>query len=195
MNYFANKTIVVIGATGAFGQLVAHDLREQGADLRLIVRNPNSLRPDLRDLPAAVADIRERDEVAAALTLLSHGQPVDGIINCTGVVAFGNFSELSDEVARQLMAVNSLGVINLISLASTSLNPEGFLASFTGVAADMAVTGMGAYCASKSAAKTAMAVAARELRRKKLRVLDIRAPHTDTGPMDRALEGMVPNIP
>jgi len=195
MNYFANKTVVVIGATGTFGQLMAHDLSEHGADVRLVVRSPNSLAADLRHLPVAVADVTQRGEVAAALALLSQGAPVDGIINCTGVVAFGNFSELSDEVARQLITVNSLGVINLISLATTSLSPEGFLASFTGVAADMSITGMGAYCASKAAAKTAMAVASRELRRKKIRVLDIRAPHTETGLMDRALEGMAPNMP
>ena len=195
MSYFANKTVVVLGATGILGQLTAHDLRQRGADVRLIVRSPNSLAADLRDLPVAVADITKRGEVAAALTAVSQGQSVDGIINCTGVVAFGNFSELSDEVAQEVMAVNALGVINVISLATTSLNPEGFLASFTGVAADMTIAGMGAYCASKVAAKTAMGVAARELRRQKIRVLDIRAPHTETGLITRALEGTAPKMP
>ena len=93
------------------------------------------------------------------------------------------------------MAVNALGVINVISLATTSLNPEGFLASFTGVAADMTIACMGAYCASKAAAKAAMGVAARELRRQKIRVLDIRAPHTETGLITRALEGTAPKMP
>ena len=195
MNYFANKTVVVIGATGILGQLIALELRERGADVRLIVRSPDSVATGLRDLPYAVADIKERGEVAAAFAAISNGQSVDGIINCTGVVAFGGFSELSDEVARELMAVNTLGVINVISLANTSLNREGFLASFTGVAADMAITGMGAYCASKAAAKMAMSVAARELRREKIRVLDIRSPHIETGLINRALEGTAPRMP
>lgn len=195
MNYFENKTVVVIGATGSLGQLMALELRERGADVRLIVRSPDSLVTGLRDLPVAMADIKERGEVAAAFAGVSNGQSVDGIINCTGVVAFGGFSELSDDVARELMAVNALGVINVISLATTSLNPEGFLASFTGVAADMAIIGMGAYCASKAAAKMAMGVAARELRRKKISVLDIRAPHIETGLVTRALEGTAPRMP
>jgi NAD(P)-dependent dehydrogenase (short-subunit alcohol dehydrogenase family) len=195
MNYFATKTVVVIGATGILGQLIALELRERGADVRLIVRSPDSLAIGLRDLPVAVADIKERGQVAAAFAAISNGQSVDGVINCTGVVAFGGFSELSDGVAQELMAVNALGVINVISLATTSLNRDGFLASFTGVAADMALTGMGAYCASKAAAKMAMSVAARELRRDKIRVLDIRPPHIETGLITRALEGTAPRMP
>jgi cyclic-di-GMP-binding biofilm dispersal mediator protein len=85
--------------------------------------------------------------------------------------------------------------MNLISVAGSSLLPDGFLASFTGVAADLVLPGMGAYCASKAAAKAAMAVAARELRRKKIRVVDIRAPHTETGLVSRALEGTAPKMP
>jgi short-subunit dehydrogenase len=195
MNYFENKSVVIIGATGVFGQLMAQNLSEQGADVRLIARSPQSLAADLCDLPFAVADITKRGEMETAFNALTDGQGVDGIINCAGVVAFGGFSELSDGVARELMAVNALGTINVIALATTNLNSEGFLASFTGVAADMTVMGMGAYCASKAAAKTAMGVAARELRGKKIRVLDIRAPHTETGLITRALEGTAPKMP
>ena len=59
----------------------------------------------------------------------------------------------------------------------------------------MPIIGMGAYCASKAAAKMAMAVAARELRREKIRVIDVRAPHTETGLANRALEGEAPTMP
>jgi len=40
-----------------------------------------------------------------------------------------------------------------------------------------------------------MAVAARELRARKISVLDIRAPHTETGLVNRALEGSAPKMP
>jgi cyclic-di-GMP-binding biofilm dispersal mediator protein len=195
MNYFDNKTVVIIGATGAFGQLMAQNLSAQGAQVKLIARSHEALAADLRDLPFAAADITNRSELMNALKTVTGGQGVDGIINCAGVVAFGGFSDLSDKVAQQMMAVNSLGTINVIALASTNLNPDGFLASFTGIAADMTIMGMGAYCASKAAAKAAMGVAARELRSKKIRVLDIRAPHTETGLVTRALEGTAPKMP
>jgi cyclic-di-GMP-binding biofilm dispersal mediator protein len=193
--FYANKSVVVVGATGAFGQRTSLALLEQGAQVRLLVRRPGDLDPTLRSLPVAVADLSNRTEVSAAMASLTKEGAVDGIINCAGVVAFGQVDELSDDVTRQLFEVNVLGVMNLISVAGNSLLPDGFLASFTGVAADLVLPGMGAYCASKAAAKTALAVAARELRRKKIRVLDIRAPHTETGLVSRALEGVAPKMP
>ena len=195
MEDFAETTVVVVGASGVFGGLMARGLIARGADARLIVRRPDTLAPDLSHLPVAVADITVRTEVARALAEVTQGQKIDGIVNCTGVVAFGGVSDLSEEVANQLMAVNALGVITLTSLASTHLNPGGFLTSFTGVAADMPIIGMGAYCASKAAAKMAMAVAARELRREKIRVIDVRAPHSETGLVGRAIEGSAPKMP
>jgi cyclic-di-GMP-binding biofilm dispersal mediator protein len=193
--FYANKSVVVVGATGVFGQRTSLALLEQGADVRLLVRQPGDLDPKLRALPIAVADLTKRAEVSAAMALLTKETSVDGIINCAGVVAFGQTDELSDDVTRQLFEVNALGVMNLISVAGSSLPPDGFLASYTGVAADLVLPGMGAYCASKAAAKAAMAVAARELRRKKIRVVDIRAPHTETGLVSRALEGTAPKMP
>jgi cyclic-di-GMP-binding biofilm dispersal mediator protein len=195
MTYFENKTIVVIGATGVFGSHVARSLHQQGADVRLIVRNPRGLDETLGRLPVAVASISDRGELESAFTEVSLGRPVDGIINCAGVVAFGAFNDLSERVGAELMAVNAIGTMNVIRLAGEGVNPDGFLASFTGVAADMAIAGMGAYCASKVAAKTAMAVATRELRAKKIKVLDVRAPHSETGLVNRALEGTAPKMP
>jgi len=195
VNDFEGKTVVVFGATGVFGALMAKSLTTRGADVRLVVRRPDAVDAELRHLPIAVADITQRTEVAKALVEVSQGQRVQGIVNCTGVVAFGGLSDLSEEVVNQLMAVNAIGVLNLASLASAHLQPEGFLASFTGVAADMPIVGMSAYGASKAAAKMAMAVAARELRREKIRVVDVRAPHSETGLASRALAGTAPKMP
>lgn len=195
VSYFQDKVVVVVGATGVFGTLTARSLRTSGADVRLIARTPSRVAPDLTDLPIATASVGLRHELHAAFSAVSEDSPVEGIVNCAGVVAFGAFGDLSDDVARELFATNALGTINAIALGATSVNADGFLASFTGVAGDMTITGMGAYCASKAAAKAAMAVASRELRSKKVRVLDVRAPHTETGLVNRALEGVAPKMP
>jgi cyclic-di-GMP-binding biofilm dispersal mediator protein len=195
VEYFRKKVIVVIGATGVLGLTTVRTLRDAGADVRVIVRNADRLASDLATLPRAIANIDQREELKSAFHLVSRGELVDGIINCAGVVAFGNFADLSDDVARQLFATNSLGTINALTLANEGVAPEGFVASFTGVAGDMAIVGLGAYCSTKAAAKTAMAVAAREFRAKKIRVLDIRAPHTETGLVGRALAGVAPKMP
>jgi cyclic-di-GMP-binding biofilm dispersal mediator protein len=54
---------------------------------------------------------------------------------------------------------------------------------------------MGASGASKATAKMAMALAARELRREKICVIDVRAPHSETGLVSRALAGTAPKMP
>jgi|GEM_PF-2153154 len=69
MSYFDNKIVVIFGATGVFGQHLARSLRERGADVRLIVRHADALPSDLRDLPVAEADIRERSRVASRFSL------------------------------------------------------------------------------------------------------------------------------
>ena len=186
--------MVIIGATGVLGTLPARSLRAAGADVRLIARSPLRVAPDLKDLPIAAARIDERHELVAAFGEGTQGLRVDGIMNFEGDVAFGGSDELSDAVARQLFATNALGTVNVVSLAP-HLNPEGFLASFTGVAGDMAIVGMGAYCGSKAVATTTVVVAARERRSRKVRVMDIRAPHTETGLFSRALEGVVSKMP
>ena len=81
------------------------------------------------------------------------------------------------------------------AVMSQDLSAERVIASLTGVAADMTIIGMSAYCASKAAAHRAMVIAARELRSRKITVLDIRAPHTETGLVGRALHGTAPKMP
>ena len=195
MSYFQEKVVVVIGVTGALCSLSARSLRAVGADVGLIVRTPQCLALDLTDLLLAVASIADRSALEMAFRDVTSNVAVDGILSCAGVVAFGAFPDLSDAVAHELFCTNAVGTINSIALASVGINPDGFLASFTGVAGDMTIAGMGAYCASKAAAKSAIAVAARELRNKKVRIVDIRVTHTETGLVNRSLEGVAPKMP
>ena len=54
---------------------------------------------------------------------------------------------------------------------------------------------MAAYSASKAAAWAAMSAAARELRRRRIDVIDARPPHTETGLATRPLAGVAPKMP
>ena len=184
--------MAVIGASGVFGRLTAQSLREAGATVVAVAREPERLESALAAGPHAQADIRSLASLREALAPFG---PLDGIINCAGVVAFGTFAQLQPSTNQTLFDTNAVGTVNLLTVAGELVAEGGFVASFTGVAADMTITGMGAYCASKAAAKTAMAVGVRELRVKKITVLDIRAPHTETGLVARAIEGEAPKMP
>ncbi len=110
-------------------------------------------------------------------------------------MAFGGIHEVPGAVVDEMFKVNARGTINVVACGAAVVREGGFIASFSGVAAEMTVMNMSAYCASKSAAHVAMAVGARELRPKKITVLDIRAPHTETGLTGRALWGHAPKMP
>jgi cyclic-di-GMP-binding biofilm dispersal mediator protein len=170
-------------------------LLERGATVIPLARNVGAVEATVRADAIALADIADRDAVHDGLGQAAARGPLSGIVNCAGVVAFGSLAALPDDVVARLFAVNARGTINVLAGAATHLGSGGVVASFTGVAADMQILGMGAYCASKAAAKTAMAVGQRELRRQQISVLDIRAPHTETGLVHRALAGEVPAMP
>ena len=55
--------------------------------------------------------------------------------------------------------------------------------------------GMAAYGASKAALRSFDEALAREARRKKIRVIDARPPHTETGLADHPIAGSAPKMP
>ena len=181
------KEIVVIGGTGVLGTEIARQMRRAGATVRIVARTPENLPTDLRDLTCVEADIRQRDSLTRALATL--GEKFDGLVNAAGVVAFGAIGEVPAGVVAELFDVNAIGTMNVLALGADVVREGGFIVSLSGVAADVAVLNMSAYCASKSAAHAAMVVASRELRRRKIVVLDVRAPHTETGLTERSRWG------
>jgi len=188
------KRVVIVGGSGVLGAEFARQLREAGARVSLLARQVASIPSDLQDLVHAKVDIGNRDDLARALREVA-AEGIDGIINAAGVVAFGSLHELPSSVVEELFRVNAVGTINVLACGADVVEEGGFIVSLSGVAADMTVLNMSAYCASKSAAHVAMAVGARELRSKKISVLDVRAPHTETGLTDRALWGSAPTMP
>lgn len=191
--FFAGKRFLVIGGSGVLGSEVCRQLIANGAVVTLCARTEANIPSDLQQLTRSTADIGSRSSLSAAINEI--GGTFDGIINAAGVVAFGPIGEVPEEVVAELFRTNATGTVNVLSLGAAFVNEGGVIASLTGVAADVSVLGMSAYCASKSAAHSAMAVASREFRSKKINVLDIRAPHTETGLVGRALFGAAPKMP
>lgn len=191
--FFAGKRFLVIGGSGVLGSEICRQLITNGAVVTLCARTEANIPSDLLQLTRSTADIGSRDSLLLAINEI--GGTFDGIINAAGVVAFGPIGEVPEEVVAELFRTNATGTVNVLSLGAAFVNEGGVIASLTGVAADVSVLGMSAYCASKSAAHSAMAVAAREFRSKKINVLDVRAPHTETGLVERALFGAAPKMP
>ena len=126
--------------------------------------------------------------------LLKKTGELDGVINAAGVVSFGKILETPEYVVKELYETNAQGLSVLLSESIPYTRQGGFFCNITGVAAEMEIIGMSAYCSSKAAAMRVMNIAKRELRPLKIRVVDARPGHTETGFASRSLFGEAPKM-
>ena len=117
------------------------------------------------------------------------------MVNAVGVVAFGTVDELSVDTMEELFLTNTFVPIMLAKAALPHMNPGATLVNISGVIAEQNLPGMAAYGASKAAVRSFDEALGREARRRKIRVLDARPPHTETGLADHPVEGTAPKMP
>jgi cyclic-di-GMP-binding biofilm dispersal mediator protein len=117
------------------------------------------------------------------------------VVYAAGVVAFGGVGDLDDDVVDELLLLNYLAPARLARAALPRLRPGGFVVNLSAVVAEQPVPSMAAYCASKAALTAFDAVLRTEARRSKVRVVDVRPPHTETGLAGRPIAGTAPRLP
>jgi len=189
-------SIVLAGATGRLGYEIGRRLAKAGAELVLFSRNKDRLA--VLDLPGprVVGDIANGEACERAVTAaLANCGCLDGVVNAAGVVAFGELRELSDETLDELLTTNLIGPLRLARAALTELGEGGFVANLSAVVAERPLPGMAAYSASKAALTAFDRALARELRQRKIDVIDLRPPHTETGLSMRPVAGTAPSLP
>jgi cyclic-di-GMP-binding biofilm dispersal mediator protein len=183
--------VVVVGATGVLGAAIAREFATRGARVSAIVRDHARL-DGASVAQYALADVTDHAALRVAFASVA---PFDGVVNATGVVAFGNVTDLDDSTLSRLFAVNSVAPVVMLRESSAYLADGGFFVNLSGVVATQPVGGMAAYSASKAAAWAAMSAASREFRRRRIDVIDVRPPHTETGLAGRAIAGTAPKMP
>lgn len=194
MRDLAQKVVLVVGANGGLGKAISSLLSARGATLALTVRSP-----ELVQVSAAqhliVGDITEPRfaQDAVAKTVERFGS-VDGVVNMSGVVAFGALSEVEDAIVAELFAVNVVGAMRLMR-AFAAVSTGGFFVSVSGAAAESPFLGLTAYGASKAALSMATRSFAMEARRKAVTVIDARPPHTETALSLHPIFGTAPRMP
>ena len=183
--------VVVVGATGVLGARIAQQLSTRGARVSAIVRDHTRL-DGASVAQYALADVTSHEALKLAIASVA---PFDGFVNASGVVAFGNVTDLDDATLAQLFAVNAIAPLVMLRESAPHLADGGFFLNISGVVATQPVGGMAAYSASKAAAFAAMSAASREFRRRRIDVIDARPPHTETGLANRAIAGVAPKMP
>lgn len=192
------KTFLVCGASGVLGSELVKLLREQGAK----VLGTATTNESAAQIPAGVEvrlllDYTKPESIKTLTDYLIASTEIDGIINASGVVAFGEIAQLDAETLKKLFDINAVGPIQLLSALSQLLakKPESVVVNLTGVVAETALPGIAAYSSSKFAIDGFLQAAAREWRRAGTRVISARPGHTETGLADRAIAGVSPKFP
>ena len=192
----AGASVLLAGAGGGIGNALADELHRRGAVLTLVGRRREPL--DRLSVPGKrlSLDLRSVDACEMAIDEATrHGGQLDVVINAVGVVAFGTVDELSIDAMEELFLTNTFIPIMLARAALPRLTAGGAIVNFSGVIAEQNLPGLAAYGASKAAVKAFDEAMAREARRRKVRVIDARPPHPETGLADRPIEGRAPKMP
>jgi cyclic-di-GMP-binding biofilm dispersal mediator protein len=203
MSELKARNILVLGASGVLGSNIATKLAQAGATVMATSSTLESAeRVPHAGNPRLLVDLTNPESIRVLIEyLIESDAKIDGIVNATGVVAFGNFTELSPEVLTKLFAVNTTGPIQLIQgllpalKASAAAGNDPFIVNISGVVAETPMAGLAAYSASKAASFAFNQAISRELRRDGIRVIDARPGHTETGLAGRAIGGVAPAFP
>ncbi|PPF12758.1 MULTISPECIES: SDR family oxidoreductase [unclassified Rathayibacter] len=196
MTRLDGAVVLVLGASGGLGRLLADSLEARGA---VAVRSGRDCAA-LGEAPL-VADLRGEDEPrrVVAEVLERHGR-LDGVVVAAGVVAFGPSAELDPAVLEELVEVNALAPIRVLTAALPSLvasageGREPFALTISGVVAEAPTAGLAAYSASKAALHSFVKASAREYKRAGVLLLDARPGHTETELSRHPLAGDAPRF-
>lgn len=189
--------VAVAGASGGLGSRICAELQKAGAHTVLAGRDRERLEALSLPGPVVTGDVTDPAFGKAIVEAAAGGfGRLDGVVNATGVVAFGSLTATPDEVLDRLFRVNTLGALWLAKSTIPALaESQGFLVHISGIIADMPMPGLAAYSASKAAVAAATAALVKEVRAQKVHVLDARPPHTATKLSQHPLAGSPPPLP
>lgn len=189
--------VFVAGATGALGRSLAEALLDAGARVVPGGRDGDRLAgvAERCGTDGVRFDAVDTDSCEAATTQAAEQLGgLDLLVVTVGAAGFGSALETPAALSEELFAVNVLGPMSIVRAAAPQLAEGGTVCVFSAVLADLPTAGMADYSAAKTALSTWLTVLRRENRRR-LRVLDVRPPHLDTGLDGRALGGDPPRLP
>lgn len=195
MTDLSGKAYLVVGASGALGSRIARLLADRGAGLTVTGRDADALAA-IGDAHAVTADLRNPD---AARTVVEaarehHGR-LDGVVIAAGVVAFGPLTDIDDDTVDDLVLVDFLAPLRVMRAALPVVEQGGVILGVSAVVAERPMPNMAVYSAVKAATAALFTAARTEARRRKIRVVDVRPPHTETGLAGRAIAGDPPRLP
>ena len=190
---FNNHTVLVTGAAGNLGRVVANAFAERGANLVLVDLNRESLERTFgaaneRRLLAPTNLLDQEQVHAAVKQAVQRFKRLDVLCNLAGGFRMGQpVHETSDDTWNFLFDINARTVLHTARAVVPRMieSGGGKIINVGAYAAQKGVAQMGAYCAAKAAVIRLTEAMAAELREKNINVNCVLPTIIDT-PQNRA---------
>ena len=186
--------VLVTGGASGLGAATVESVLAAGARA-VIVDLPQAIAGVERDerVIGVAADVRDEDQVQAAIDRAADAGTLRVVINCAGIATpgriIGKQGVLALEDFRRVVDINLVGTFNVLRLAAAAMvdnepldGDRGLIVMTASVAAYDGQIGQAAYAASKGGIAALTISAARDLADKQIRVMTI-APGVMETPM------------
>lgn len=163
------KVIVITGASGALGKVVAETARTRGAKIAEIDHWPSPLPPGPDRLVIGSIDLSDPAQATKAIdTAAAHFGRLDALINIAGAFSFETVADGDPKTWQRLYAINVMTALNASRAAIPHLVKAGAgrIVNIGAMGALQAAAGMGPYAASKAGVHRLTEALAAELKGK-----------------------------
>jgi short-subunit dehydrogenase len=161
MSFWANKVVMITGASSGIGGALAVELAKRGARLGLVARRAEALAGIARSIEAngglaivLPADVRDADSLRqAAEQLRSQVGSVDVLIANAGIGPTRDASGMDPAEVSEVININVVGAVNSVAAVVPQMlaRGQGQLVAISSLAAYRGLPKSAAYCASKAA--------------------------------------------
>jgi NAD(P)-dependent dehydrogenase (short-subunit alcohol dehydrogenase family) len=176
---FAEKLVLVTGATSGIGRACALRFAASGARIAAVGRNEDALTNLSKEVGEAggkalllQADLSRAEEAERVVDeTIEHAGGIDVLINAAGHIATGSIEDTSLEAWDKMLNINLRAAFYLTQKAAPSLiERRGNVVNVSSVTGARAFPGLLAYCVSKAGVDQLTRCAALELAAKGVRV-------------------------
>jgi 3-oxoacyl-[acyl-carrier protein] reductase len=147
------KVVVVTGASGALGKVVAETALARGARVAGVDHAPSQMPATANRIELGGIDLSDAAQAKDAIdAAASHFGRLDALINIAGGFAFEAIAEGETKTWQRMYALNVLTALHASRAAIPHLtaSPAGRIVNIGAIGALQAGGGMGAYAASKA---------------------------------------------
>lgn len=192
MTHPAPMHVLITGAAGAIGSAIARAMRGAWPATRLALLDRDAsameaLAATLGNASTHGADLTQIDRLPAVVAEIETHAPLDGLVNCAGIMRVKHVGSWAWDEAAALLAVDLLAPLRLQDLVVRGLlernAPGGVIVNIASMAGKVPLKGCTYYGASKAGLGMASEIARADLAPRGIRVVTVYP-----GPVRSALE-------